>query len=399
MGTMIYNVVFAASLMLTPVNDPVEHSVKRLEIMKDEIVAERLDSLFTYYSTQKGFNGNVLIAHEGKILYKNCFGYSDIRKRIPLNIESVFQLASVSKQFTAMAIMMLEEEGALQYTDPVTKFIPSFPYPDVTVWHLLTHRSGLPNYMYFAGKYWKNKRLFMDNDDLLRMMSVYRPRPDFRPDQRYRYSNTGYAVLASIVERVSRLRFDEFMEKHVFQPLGMANTFVFNHKNAKTVAYQTLGHNKNRRKTYDDFLGGVVGDKGIYSTVDDMYIWDQMLYTDTLVQQSTLEEAFTPISFDYKHNSNYGYGWRIDLLEDGRKIVYHAGWWRGYNSLFVRRLDDRTSIIVLSNKVNWSFRNINRLMSIVDDRTVLPGGDMEEDEDDQEYDQGESDTSTGSPKQ
>jgi CubicO group peptidase (beta-lactamase class C family) len=116
----------------------------------------------------------------------------------------------------------------------------------------------------------------------------------------------------------------------------------------------------------EDYLSDVVGDKGIYSTVEDMYKWDQALYTEQLVHQKTLEEGFTPVSYDRRHATSYGYGWRIDMLEDGSKIVYHAGLWRGYNSLFVRRLSDKTAIIVLSNRINWSFRNIDRFMNILD---------------------------------
>lgn len=359
-------------MLFAPANNPTSGSSEKAEAAKEELVAERLDSLFHLFSTQKGFNGNVLISKGGKILYEHSFGYSDLRKKIPLNINSTFQIASVSKQFTAMAIMMLHDEGKLNFTDTVQKFIPEFPYKNITIHQLLSHRSGLPNYMYFSGKFWRKKSKYMTNNDLLQMMVEHKPYMEFLPDKRYKYSNTGYAVLASIVERITGMRFDEFMEEKIFTPLQMNNTFVFNPQNRKTIEYQTVGHNKNRRKAYDDFLSGVVGDKGVYTTVEDMFLWDQSLYTEKLCKQSTLEEAFTPISYDYRHNSSYGYGWRIDVLDNGSKIVYHAGWWRGYNSLFVRRLEDKTSIVVLSNKVNWSFNNVDRLLGIVDSESLTP---------------------------
>ncbi len=341
-------------------------SVNFAEERRQELIADRYDSLFTFLAEQKGFNGNVLIARSGKILYKNAFGYSDLKKKTPLNIESVFQIASVTKQFTAGAIMMLHDQGKLEFNDSVQKFFPDFPYKNITIRQLLAHRSGLPDYMSFAGNFWKNKREYLSNTDVMEMLIEHKPRPEFKPDQRYKYSNTGYAVLASIVEKISGVSFDEFMEHNVFAPLQMNSTFVFNPNNKKTTAYQTKGHNKNRRPAQDDFLSGVVGDKGIFTTVEDMFKWDQALYTDSLIKQSTLEEAFTPLSYDYKHDSSYGYGWRIEMLDDGTKIIYHAGWWRGYNSLYIRRLEDKTSIIVLSNKVNWSFRNIERLLGIID---------------------------------
>lgn len=334
------------------------------------VIATRFDSLFTELSQKKGFNGNILVGIHGKVIYKNTFGYSDLQRKEPLNIKSAFQIASVTKQFTAVAIMILKEQRKLDYGDTVQKFIPGFPYKNITIRLLLAHRSGLPNYMYFAGKYWKNKRMFLTNDQLLEIMAKHKPAPEFLPDRQYKYSNTGYAVLVSIVERVSGLPFDEFMEQHIFLPLGMNNTFVYNPKNKKTIEHETRGYTKNRRRTYDDFLSGVVGDKGIYSTVEDLFLWDQGLYTESLVQQSTLDEAFTPMSYDYKRDSNYGYGWRIDTLIDGSKIVYHGGWWRGYNSLFIRRLDDHTTIIILTNKVNWSFGNIGQLLEIVDSADI-----------------------------
>ena len=173
-------------------------------------------------------------------------------------------------------------------------------------------------------------------------------------------------MLALIVERVSMVPFDVFMENNIFHPLGMASSFVYNPLNKKTNEYETNGYNRNRRKSYEDFLDGVCGDKGIHSTVDDMFLWDQALYSEQLVKQTTLDEAFTPVSYDYKRDNNYGYGFRIDTLADGSKIVYHGGWWRGYNSLFVRRLDDHSTIIILCNKVNWSFGDIEDLMSIID---------------------------------
>lgn len=334
------------------------------------VIATRFDSLFNSVAERKGFNGNVLVGIHGHAIYKNSFGYSDLRTKEPLNIKSVFQIASVTKQFTAIAIMMLQEEGKLSYTDTIQKFIPDFPYKNITIKQLLSHRSGLPNYMYFTGRYWKKKREYLTNEQVLDLMIKHKPYPDFQPDRRYKYSNTGYAMLALIVERLSGLPFDEYMEQKIFKPLGMTSTFVYNPRNQKTIEYETKGYNKNRRKSYTDFLDGVTGDKGIYSTVEDMFLWDQALYSEQLVKQSTLDEAFTPVSYDYKRDNNYGYGFRIDTLSDGSKIVYHGGWWRGYNSLFVRRLDDHTTIIILCNKVNWSFGEIEDLMNIIDSADV-----------------------------
>lgn len=349
-------------------NDPSKSEVpERTPESRYMEVASRFDSYFRSLSDYRGFNGNILVGVEGNVVYKNSFGFSNLRSKEPLNIRSTFQIASVTKQFTAVAIMMLHEQGKLEYSDTVQKFIPDFPYKNITIQQLLAHRSGLPNYMYFAGKYWKNKRTSLSNEKLLEMMRTYKPYPEFLPDRRYKYSNTGYAVLASIVERISGKTFDEFMEQNVFLPLGMSSTFVFNPSNRKTIEYNTQGHSRNRRKSYEDFLDGISGDKGIYSTVDDLFVWDQALYSEKLVKQTTLNQALTPFSYDHERNNYYGFGFRLDTLAStGHKIVYHGGWWRGYNSLFVRRLEDHTTIIILCNKVNWSFGDISELMHIVD---------------------------------
>lgn len=360
-----------ASLLYTE-NSPAKDniSVDASNTIAIEQRVEQIDSVFSYLWKNRGFNGNVLVAFHDSVIYKNTFGYADFRHKEPLNINSVFQLASVSKQFTSLAIMMLKERGLLDYNDTIQKFIPDFPYKNITIKELLTHRSGLPNYMYFSGKYWKNKHTLMTNDDLLDMMKEHRPGREFLPGRRYKYSNTGYAVLASIVERVSGKSFHEFMEDNIFGPLHMEHTFVYNSKNKKTIEYETNGYTKRRRRTYEDFLSGVVGDKGIYSTVGDLFLWDQALYSDKLVKQSTLDEAFTPISYDRKHKSEYGFGWRILSLDDGSKIVYHGGWWRGYNSLFVRRLEDHTAFVILANKVNWSFGDVDDLLDLVTPATA-----------------------------
>jgi CubicO group peptidase (beta-lactamase class C family) len=338
----------------------------RKEQQSVELIATKFDSLFSVLSKKRGFNGNVLVAQKGKILYKNAFGFSDLKRKIPLNIQSVFQIASVSKQFTSVAIMMLHDQGKIEFADSVQKFFPAFPYKDITIRHLLSHRSGLPNYMYFAGKYWKNKRQPLTNEDVMEMMGQYKPIVEFKPDRKFKYSNTGYVVLAAIVEKISGMPFHVFMEENIFKPLEMKSTFVFDPADKRMFEFETKGYSKNRRLAKDDFLSGVSGDKGIYSTIDDMFKWDQALYTEKIVKQSTLDEAFTPASYDYKHDSEYGYGWRISTLENGDKIVYHAGLWRGYNSFFARRLSDHTAIIVLCNKVNWSFRRDELLFGIID---------------------------------
>jgi CubicO group peptidase (beta-lactamase class C family) len=329
-------------------------------------IAFRMDSLFQILSEHRGFNGNVLIAQEGRILYKHCFGYADFSKRKPLNIRSTFEIASITKQFTAMAIMMLFEKGRLRFSDRVQKFFPEFPYANINIHQLLTHRSGLPDYMDFANRYMKNKKKQMTNLDVMNMLIRHSPEPIYNPDDYYYYSNTNYVVLACIIERISGIDYSDFIERCIFQPLDMRASFVLGNIGSKNTGRNTIGYKRNKRVASEDYLSGTRGDKGIYSTIEDMLKWDQALYTEKLIKQSTLQEAFTPFGFDYQNEKEYGYGWRIDTTSSRGKIVYHGGCWRGYSSLFVRRLTDRSTVIILCNTVNTSFEDIDMLMNIID---------------------------------
>jgi CubicO group peptidase (beta-lactamase class C family) len=373
MANIVISVLyFWAAIHLHPGEPPTPASLTAAlaEERRQALITDRFGGLFATLAAEEGFNGNVLLSHNGKVLYKHAFGYADLRSRAPLLIESAFQLASVSKQFTSVAIMILHDQGRLDFNDPIRKYFPALPYSDVTIRHLLGHRSGIPDYMNFAGRYWKNKNEYLTNSGLVQMLIARHPRLEFTPDRRYKYSNTGYALLASIVEHVSGLSFDDFMQQQVFSPLGMNNTTVFNPNKRNRLLFQTTGYNKNTAPAHEDYLSGVVGDKGVYSTVDDLFKWDQALYTARLVKQSTLDEAFTPLHRKFKDDNNYGYGWRIARDGGEKKIEYHAGWWRGYTSLCVRRPEDKTCIIVLSNTVNWCFRNIDRLLDIVDSKEI-----------------------------
>jgi CubicO group peptidase (beta-lactamase class C family) len=354
--------VFASSGDSMRQNDD---AVMSIDDVRYETIAEKFDSLFQILR-KRGFNGNVLVAQQGNIIYEKAFGYSDIRKRTPLSTLSSFQIASVTKQFTALAAMILFDQNKIDFDDEVKKYIPSFPYPKITLRHLLSHRSGLPDYIAFSRKYWKGKNRYMTNKDVLDYLSWYKPKCLFAPDEGYRYSNTGYVVLASVIEKISEMSYDTFLDKNIFKPLEMKNTFVFNPKNKKTIEYMTKGYNRRSRIISEGYLSGVVGDKGIYSSVEDMLKWDQALYTDVLVKQATLEKGFIPYSYDYHNDTEYGFGWRIETLSNGEKIVFHTGWWGGYNSLFARRLSDHTAIVVLSNRLNWSFNDVERLMNLVD---------------------------------
>ena len=332
---------------------------------KRQALADKLDSAFTYLHENRGFNGAVLFSKYDRVIYKEAFGYEDFPSKDSLSTESVFQLASVSKQFTAMAIMLLKEQGKLDYDDSVQQYIPEFPYEGITIRQLLNHRAGLSEYTYFSDALWPDRSVPITNDDVLGLMEQHQPQPYYSPNTHFDYSNTGYFLLASIVKRVSGMPFAEFVEKHIFDPLGMDDTYTFSDSLLTQTEKIAFGHTSRNRRRRPDYLDYVLGDKGVFSTVEDLYKWDQALYSDELVSQETLKEAFTGSRTRKNISEDYGFGWRIRPLVNGDTVVYHAGWWHGYNSYILRNPKDHSALIMLSNITNGSLRYIDELEELL----------------------------------
>lgn len=315
--------------------------------------SQKAEEIHNYFSRLKRiglFNGAVLYAEDCNIVYKHAFGFGDLRrKRDTLTTESMFQLASVTKTLTSYAVMLLKQRGELSYRDSVRHFFPEFPYENITVYELLTHFSGLPEYFYFTDSLWQDKHKEMTNRDVLDMMIEHEPKKYYRPDYRYNYSNTNYSLLASIIEKVSGKTYKDFMETEIFDELGMNNTIVYDTAWSVIEDFDVMGHKNRWRRIRDFYLNGVVGDKGIYSSVEDLFKWDKAMCEGTLVNKEELEKAFTASHDDLYAHDNYGFGWRIDASDEDDKYAFHAGWWRGFRTFLVRRLKTRQTFIVLTN--------------------------------------------------
>jgi len=342
------------------------------ELNADEKAA-KFHKYFRHLNRAGIFNGNVLVAQQGVVIYEECFGYRDLRKRDSLHFDSQFQLASVSKQFTAVAIMQLVEKGLINYTDTVQKFFPNFPYKGITIQMLLTHKSGLPNYIYLCDHFFTHKDSAVYNNEAIKCLEERHPPRYYRPGRRFNYSNTGYMILSSIVSRVSGLAFDDYMDKNIFKPLGMDNTFIYvkgKHNLPETVA---VGYETRRRKADNIFLNGVTGDKGVYSTIEDLYKWDQGLYKNKIIKYSNLIQAFKPMGKRKWARKNYGYGWRMYNSSKAGKVLYHAGWWYGFQSLLVRIEKDKSTIVVLKNKKTRGLIDQSRLFDILYPKQSIAG--------------------------
>jgi len=330
----------------------------------------RLESLLTVAKEAYGFQGSLLVAIDGSLVFNKTIGYANFRTKKKLTNESVFQLASVSKQFIAMAIMILKERGELSYDDDIQKYLPDFPYKKMTIRHLLNHTAGLPNYMWLIEHYWQPDTIPPDNGDMVRMLSDHDLPLYFTPGRRFDYCNTGYAVLAYLIEVISKKSIPDFLQERIFDPLEMFNTFAYSTASGQPQREILNGYSRSwrRYRTIGKSLhDGILGDKGIYSTTSDLFKWDQALYSEKLVSYASIDEAFTAGKVRNKYDIPYGFGFRIKETEEG-KIVYHYGRWEGFRTGFLRYIDQRNTIIILNHT---SLRGltifINRIKKIISD--------------------------------
>jgi CubicO group peptidase (beta-lactamase class C family) len=317
-----------------------------------------------YYSnvlSRSGFNGGMLVSFKGCIIYERYRGREYLNGGPLMDSSSALHLASVSKTFTGMAIVKLAEEGRLKLDESVATYLPEFPLTDVSVRHLLNHRSGLPNYVHFMESVRWDQRVFVRNLDILLTIRDHRRKLDIgRPDRRFNYSNTNYALLALIVERVTGKTFPVYMNEAFFIPLGMKDTYVYTPAQEKKAipSFNVFGHREQMM-----FLDRVYGDKNIYSTPRDLLKWDQALYNGKLFSESALADAYKGYSYERRGTRNYGLGWRLIDHGGGRKIIYHNGWWHGNNTVFSRFPLDSATVIVLGNRFNRRIYDVKKIYS------------------------------------
>lgn len=329
----------------------------------DPLVAS-IDSVMKALVDTARFNGNVLVAKEGKVVYQKNFGFANFDTGAKLNDSSMFDLASVSKAFTSMAIMMLHEEGKIGYEDDVRKFLPELPYEGMTVRHFLTHTSGIPEYEELMMQNFDNKKI-ASNADVLKMLAQLKPPIKFKPGEKWSYSNTAYAMLATIVERTSGEKFGDFLRARIFTPLDMKRTRVYiTRRSGEVLDNYAFGYvwvdslkkyvlpDSLKEFTYVYTLDGIQGDGVVNSTTPDLFKWNEALYTDRLVSKQTLEEAFASEKLNNDSLCNYGFGWFIENDSIDGRIVRHTGSWTGYRALLVRFLDSKDCIIILTNTEN-----------------------------------------------
>lgn len=336
-----------------------------------EYYLQQLYPLYQNVLVNSGFNGGIIIAKNGQIIFEDYRGVYNNATKALITASTPLHIASVSKTFTAMTILKLMEEGKINIDNEVASYIANFPYSGISVKMLLNHRSGLSNYVYDLdgtktevfkkknrrGRWITYTRVVKDNsianklltnDDVLQAIAEKKIRQERKPNTYFKYCNTNYLLLASIIEKVTGVDFPTYMKTNVFDPLGMKDTYVFSIKDAPnynpSYKYNFVPYTIER-------LDCTYGDKNIYSTPQDLLQWDKALYANSFVSAATLAMAYTPYSFEKPGTHNYGLGWRL-LTYPTFIVPYHNGWWHGNNAVFTRLTNDTATIIVLGNKYN-----------------------------------------------
>ena len=338
---------------------------KVVVIPKSEI--ESIKKYFNRFVKKRRFNGNILVAKKGEIIFDTVSGYANIRRRVKLQDSSVMQLASVTKPITATILLQLVEEGKIKISDTITNYLPQLPkhYSRITVKHLLAHRSGLSQYYYYCDDLISDREKLIYNDTVLCVMDFHNPGHYFPPGRKHNYCNTNYLLLASIIEHIEGKRFVDVVDERIVKKCNMEHSYVFNLRDS-VPGNLVYGHTQWNKLFDFDYLDGIVGDKGFFSNAKDLLKFDQMLTNGELLSDSIMELAFTPHN-KVRYNKSYGLGWRIKYHKKLDKIVYHTGWWHGNRHIYIRIPKNDYTIIILSNSLRGSSYNLGNILKEFED--------------------------------
>lgn len=323
---------------------------------------------YTKQAFERGFfHGTYLLAEGGRIICEGAMGTRDAEGKIPLETSTVFELASVSKQFTAAAVMLLRNRGALSLDDPLQKFFPALPYRGRTVKNLLNHTGGLPDYEKWVAELAEKEGNIPGNDVIERFLCENGLPGLFEPGEKWSYSNTGYSLLALLVERVSKKPFAEFMKEELFLPAGMTDTQVYHRRrNGVTIENYAYGlvledgkyilPDESREAAFVIPLDGIEGDGVVNTNVHDMLKWDRALREGKIISLATQEEMYAPTILNNGEIEPYGFGWGISQDTSRGRAVGHGGGWPGYNTNFTRFLDRDMVVVLLMNRTGCDSR-------------------------------------------
>jgi CubicO group peptidase (beta-lactamase class C family) len=344
---------------------------------------QQMDEYLTGQADYFRFNGNVLVAEKGKVIFQKSYGFADFDTKRLLNDSSVFELASLSKQFTATAILLLKDNNKLKLTDSLRQFFPELPYNGITLYHMLTHTSGLPDYEEAMNHKWDKSKIAF-NADMIAFLAKEKPPIVFAPGSRWEYSNTAYAILASIVEKLSGQTFAAFLAKNIFQPLGMTHTRIYNTRRSlkdtiPNYAYGYVYNDSLKKHAMPDsvpdfkfviYLDGIQGDGVVNSTTADLLTWDRAVKNHTLLNEVTQQEMLKEQALaDTVKKVYYGFGVFLEKTEAGM-IISHSGGWPGYTTFLARNAALDQTFIILSNNSSNSPALTKALQQLLNGQTL-----------------------------
>lgn len=321
-------------------------------------------------------SGGFLVAKNGQIIFETYGGFANRKEKTEITATTPIHLASVSKVLTAAVVLKLIDLNKLELDQKVNSVLPEFPYEDITIKMLLSHRSGLPNYAYFGDDRTIWDRRMMKNQDILDLLALHKFELYFKPDKKFGYCNTNYAILALVIEKITKMNYRDAMKKIIFEPLGMKNTFVFDYdKDREKVSLSYKGNNV----LYEfDFLDNIYGDKNIYSTPRDMLKFDLATYSKKFLNPKLVKQVFQGYSYEHRGEKNYGLGIRMHEWKTGEKLFYHNGWWHGNTSSYVTLKGDTVALIALSNKFSYKPYKIWKLAPLFGNYPIKPDKDEAE---------------------
>lgn len=345
---------------------PLTVSWPKLSKVKKRYISNKINQFYEEKFVPNDFSGSILVAQNGHIIFEKYRGMSNFEEKRSINATTPLHIASLSKVITATAILLLVDSKKITLDQKVTTILEDFPYPEITIRTLLNHRSGLRNYSYFTDKkaIWDQKNT-LQNSDLIPIINQNDINLEYKTDTHFSYCNTNYAFLALIIEKIMKVSYAEALEKIIFKPLKMNSTFVFDlEKHKDTVSQSYKGH---KIKYGFTFLDNIYGDKNIYSTPRDLLKFDLATYNTTFLNKKLYAEIFKGYSYESRGTRNYGLGIRMNEWEDGKKMFYHNGWWHGNTAAYIKLIDEKTTLICLSNKYTRSTYKIKLLTSLFGD--------------------------------
>lgn len=327
--------------------------------------AERIHKFFQHANKAGYFNGTYLFFKNDSMV-KGKIGFANFKTRDTLLPDDLFQLASVSKTITGTAIMTLFQEGRLTLEDSVHWYLPELKRRNLTLRHLLTHTSGLPDYFNFSDQYWPDKSRHMENGDVIRMLNKLHYTYFRKPGTIYDYCNTNFVLLSAVVEEVSHMPFRSFVRKRIFEPAGMEYSHVNYFDSVPLERYPLQGFEGGWRLIQDVPQNGTSGDKGVYSNTWEMFRFDRALRSPFFLHRAIRDEMYRPMVPTSSSGSYYAHGWRVTWI-NMRKWAYHNGWWKGFRTYFWRCLDDDRCFVVLTNNVAGRFMPTREMVALLED--------------------------------